>query len=94
MFYANQNDRIDALCELIEQSARFNLDEIDGKPALFYAAKNDRPRVIRELYSEGLDLNLTDDDGKTAVFYANQKRSMDALCELIDRNAVWMHFAS
>ena len=34
--YANQNRSMDALCELIDEWARFNLDEIDGKAALLY----------------------------------------------------------
>ncbi|CAB4002407.1 Ankyrin repeat domain-containing 50 [Paramuricea clavata] len=76
-----------ALCELIEQSARFNLDEIDGKAALFHAAKHDRFRVISKLDSKGLDFNLTDDEGKTAVFYANQNDRIHALCQLIQCGA-------
>ena len=38
-----------ALCELIGDSATFNLDEIDGKAALFHAAEYDCPDVIREV---------------------------------------------
>ena len=83
VFYANQNRSMDALCELIGELARFNLDEIDGKAALLYAAEHDNSRVIRQLYFEGLDLDLTDNESKTAVFYANQNRSMVALCDLI-----------
>ena len=74
---------MDALCELIAQSARFNLDEIDGKAALFHAAKHDCFRVISKLNSKGIDFNLDDDEGKTAVFHANQDDRIDALCELI-----------
>jgi hypothetical protein len=62
---------MDALCELIGEWARFNLDEIDGIAALLYAAEHDNSRVIRQLYFEGLYLDLTDDECKTAVFYAN-----------------------
>ena len=83
VFYANQNRSMNALCEFIKKSARFNLDGIDGKAAFFYAAKNDYADVIRELTSKGLDVNLTDDEGKTTVFYAIENRNVDALCELI-----------
>jgi hypothetical protein len=72
-----------ALCELIGDSATFNLDEIDGKAALFHAAEYDCPDVIREVSFKGLDLDLTDNEAKTAVFYANQNRNMVALCDLI-----------
>ena len=72
-----------ALCELIGDSATFNLDEINGKAALFHAAEHDCPNVIREVSFKGFDLDLTDNEGKTAVFYANQDRNMVALCNLI-----------
>ena len=68
MFYTKQNRSIDALCELIGEWARFNLDEIDGEAALLYAAEHDNSRVIRQLYFEGLDLDLTDDDCKLLRF--------------------------
>jgi ankyrin repeat protein len=48
--YANKNRSMDALCELIGEWARFNLDEIDGKAALLYAAEHDNSRVIRQFY--------------------------------------------
>ena len=71
------------LCVLINDGAEFNLDEVDGEPALFYAAKNNIPLVVTRLSDAGLDLNATDDEGKTVLFYANCNNSMDVLCELI-----------
>ena len=68
MFYANQNHKIDVLCQLIDCGAKFNLDEIDGKATLFHAAKKDYADVVFELESQGLDLKVTDDEGKTSVF--------------------------
>ena len=90
VFYANKNKSTYALCELINDDAKFKLDEIDddcAKDVLFKAAEMDRDHAIWRLHSKGLDLNTTDDEGKTAVFYANKNKSTDALCELIHDDA-------
>ena len=83
LFYANRNDSMDVLCELIRWGAEFKLDEIDGKAVLFHAAENNCFGVVKELQFKNFDLNTTDDEGKTALFYANRNDSMDVLCELI-----------
>ena len=87
IFYTNQYQNMDVLCDLIQRGAKFNLDEIDGKAALFHAAKEGYSNVVGRLYIDGLDVNITDDEGKTAVFHANQNDNMDVLCELIQRGA-------
>ena len=84
VFYANQNKKIDALCQLISSGAEFMLDEIDAKATLFHAAVNDEfSVVVRDLNDKNFDLNVTDDEGKTAVFYANRYHRMIPLCTLI-----------
>ena len=87
VFYANRNHSMDALALLIYCDAQFKLDEIDGKALLFHAAKNDWGKIVEKLHFKNFDLNITDDEGKTAVFYANLYHSMDALSELIARDA-------
>ena len=83
MFYANRYNSMDALCELIDWGAEFNLDEIDAKSVLFHAAQYDYFLTLDELNDKNFNLNITDVEGKTAVFYANRYNSMDALCKLI-----------
>ena len=87
VFYANRNHSMDALALLICCDAQFKLDEIDGKALLFHAAKRDFRKIVEKLHFKNFDLNITDDEGKTAVFYANLYHSMDALSELIARDA-------
>ena len=90
VFHANENKSTNALFELIQCDANFNLDEIDddcAKDVLFKAAEMDNSNVIWRLNLEGLDLDATDDEGKTAVFYANENNSTYALCELIECDA-------
>ena len=58
-FYANQNNNVFTLCELIRACAMFELEEIDGKAALFFAAKNDLSGVVNRLESKNLDIDIT-----------------------------------
>ena len=90
VFYAKENRSTNALYELIQCKADFNLDATDdecAKGVLFKAAEMDSRHVISRLHLKGLDLNATDGDGKTAVFYANENRITNALYELIQCNA-------
>ena len=87
VFYASQNQNLNALCELIELGAKFNLDEIDGNAVLFHAAEYDHAWVIEGLGEKGLNLDVIDDAGKSAMFYASQNKSLAALCELIQLGA-------
>jgi ankyrin repeat protein len=89
VFYANQNNNMFTLCELIQAGADFNLDEIDGNSALFHAAKEDISVVVHQLYSNGLDLNVIDGKGKTAVFYAKESGGMFSIYDLIRCGAIF-----
>ena len=69
-FYANQNDSMDVLCELIGCGAKIDCKEIDVKSTLFYAAENNYCQILSPLCRAGVDLNMADNEGKTVVFFA------------------------
>ncbi|XP_037809958.1 ankyrin repeat, PH and SEC7 domain containing protein secG isoform X1 [Lucilia sericata] len=88
-FHAALKNRNAAVCQILLQTNKVNINEIDedDKTVLIYAIAYEQIEAAIELICRGAKVNLQDKDGKTALFYAVEKNNIILASRLLERGA-------
>ena len=72
---------------LLQEGARIDTQDRDGRPALIYAAKSRNTEMISILLEHGADISCKDRHGRDALSYAVQSNDLKIIQILLDRGA-------
>ena len=87
LHYAALTGNLNRVKELLEQGAKINSIDNQGRMVLHYAALSGNLKLVQWLVEQGLDVNAKDVNGETVIHFAARSGSLELVQWLVEHDA-------